>query len=403
MEEQKKDENLPVVIKERSLSNFVQIAKNKLYDAGRRGLKITGATTLAVTGLGVSALSSGAIALAGGAVAIYSGVRALQNVVYKTEPSLMFISRRGANGERAIFQDTRADLAAHMIGYKAAEKAGMMGLQTFVGFSRYKESLKGTPYMQREDGSKVYTQKYSTVTHTVNLKNFEYLEKLGLIEIESREENFKNTGAISKALGIEPKGKKSLLIAEKIGFNNYKSLKEIAQAAISRDEEALNSNKVTLEKVTFRLTDKPIDFEDMFLKVNGARPYESPEERVALGRFLGLFNEKRGILGKRGIDIGKDRLGRDIILYNKKENFADRMQEQLVAGKNRMKADKEDRGTEQKTKAEIQNDLFLEATNSKVDRQAVNEQIQRVTQEFTQRQNNNTQEDRIQNNEDQVK
>ena len=59
MEEQKKDENLPVVIKERSLSNFVQIAKNKLYDAGRRGVKIAGATTLAVTGLGHPALHRG--------------------------------------------------------------------------------------------------------------------------------------------------------------------------------------------------------------------------------------------------------------------------------------------------------------------------------------------------------
>lgn len=196
----------------------------------------------------------------------------------------------------------------------------MMGLQMLVGFSRYKEVLKGTAYEQREDGSKVYMQRYSTDTHTSNLKNFELLEELGLVEIE----------------GIEDKGE-SLLILERLGFKNYRSLREIGKAILNRDNETLQKNKVIMKKVKFRLTDKPIDFEDMFAKINDLKPYKSQEEKRALRRYFGLFREKKGILGTKEIDIGKDRFGRDVIFYGKNPNFATRINEKFKEKKENKK------------------------------------------------------------------
>ena len=99
-------------------------------------------------------------------------------------------------------------------------------------------------------------------------------------------------------------------------------MKEIAKARLSGDKETLEKSAVTPKKVIFRLTDKPIDFEDMYLKINGARKYESRKEKTALRRFFGIFAEKRGTLSKPGIDIKKDALGRNTLIYNAKNNFS---------------------------------------------------------------------------------
>ena len=42
-----------------------------------------------------------------------------------------------------------------------------------------------------ENGNKIYNQKFSTVTHGINLSSIEYLEKLGYIKLDSIEADFK--------------------------------------------------------------------------------------------------------------------------------------------------------------------------------------------------------------------
>lgn len=261
--------------------------------------------------------------LLGWAAFAITGHRSIQNALYKVEPSLMFMSAvRG--GERRIYQDTRINLASKMIGYSNGEKGGMMGLQTLVGFSRYKSMLEGSDYEVGENGEKIYSQKVSTVTHGINLKNIQMLEDLGYIKIDSMEEKFRQN-FVEKALGREPRGLRMLLINEKLGFGNWGDLRKIAKAGLTGDKETLESMRKTFSKVTFRLTDKPIDFEELYKKSLDIKSIEDKKERMALRRLAIVFDSKAGILSTKNIDIGKDAFGRDVIKYGTKESFAARV------------------------------------------------------------------------------
>lgn len=264
-------------------------------------------------------------------VALGTGVRTIQNTLYKTEPSLMFISRK-RNGERQIFQDTRINLATKMKDYNVTEKAGMMGLQTLVGFSRYKENLKGADYEIGEDGEKIYCQKFSTVTHGINLKTLKMIEDLGYIKIDQVEEKFRKN-IIDGILGREPRGLRKLLIAEKLGFRNYGDLKKIAISTLKGDKETLESMKKNFSKVTFRLTDKQIDFDELYRKSANISEIKNKKEQTALRRLSIIFDNKQGIFATRNIDIGKDNFGRDIIKYNTNEPLGKRVERQKVIEK----------------------------------------------------------------------
>lgn len=270
-----------------------------------------------------------------GTVAFIGGVaRTSGNILYKSEPGLMFVTKRKTNGEIQIYQDTRIDLAKNMKGYTAVEKAGMMALQTLVGFSRQKENLKYSDYELGENGEKIYLQKISTVTHGVNLKTLKMIEDLGYIKIDSMEEKYKQT-LIEKALGREKRGSRKLLVTEKIGFKNYGDLKKIFKAAITNDKETLENMKKTFQKITFRLTDKKIDYEELYNKSSNLSEIEDKKERLALKRLAIIFDNKQGILSSKNIDIGKDNFGRDVLKYNTKEPFGRRVERARMLQKQR--------------------------------------------------------------------
>ena len=169
------------------------------------------------------------------------------------------------------------------------------------------------------------------------------------------------------------------MISEKVGFRNWESLKEITRAKVSGDQETLDKNKVMLKKVVFKLTDKPIDFEDMYLKVNGAREFESKDERIATNRFFGIFAKKRGILGKKGVDIKKDLFGRDVLVYNSKESFGEKMEKKLVKGQESLQLKKSGKTPEaiQTENVNAINEVFLNRTGAKVDN-SVKKQVEQL-------------------------
>lgn len=315
--------NALIKVSNNSLKEIGKRAVPKITDGVKRIGKIAGWGTLGLLGFGTMAIGSTPLILIGGTVAIGSFTRAGMNVLYKTEPSLMFVSKK-KNGERRIFQDTRLSLASKMKNYNAIEKAGMMGLQTLVGFSRWKENLKGADYEEGKNGEKIYCEKISTVTHGINLKTLKMIEDLGYIKIDAMEEKFKKN-ILDSILNREPRGLQTLLIAEKIGFKNYDDIKKIARAILRRDKKTLEGMKKTFQKVTFRLTDKEIDFEELYEKSANIAGLKDKKEQIALRRLSAIFDNKQGILSTKNIDIGKDNFGRDVIKYNTKETFGNRM------------------------------------------------------------------------------
>ena len=117
--------------------------------------------------------------------------------------------------------------------YTPEEKGAMMQLQGLVGFSRYKDSLVGSPYSVRPDGTKVYDQLFSTQTHSVNLRTFDAMEKLGFIEIVKKDDKeVVSKIKVPKVVTEEPKETKTKkstkkstskkLNTEKENIDNYK-------------------------------------------------------------------------------------------------------------------------------------------------------------------------------------
>lgn len=335
IEENKRNGNLPVIQKDKKL-----LINGKRADLFRRIGKIVKSTAFGLASLTTAVVGSAVVpyfvpgiigaglgsgVMIGGMIAgikgLYDGAK---NTLYREESDLMFVTKRNTDKSIGIYQNTKFNLAKNMKGYAPEERAAMMQLQGLVGFSRYKDSLVDSSYTVRPDGTKVYDQEFSTQTHSVNLRTFEAMEKLGLIEIVKKD-NMTGRTLFTR----RPKEKKSLLITERIGFDNKRDLKDIKEAILSRDSKKLDSKRRTMEKWTFKLTDKPINFAELYAKYQGLIPCESIEEKQGVRTFCMLFNSKHGILCKKDIDIGKDKFGRDILLYGVDENFATRTDREI--------------------------------------------------------------------------
>ena len=64
------------------------------------------------------------------------------------------------------------------------------------------------------------------------------------------------------------------------------------------------------------------------LKYQGILPTESVEEKRAIRKFCFVLHSQKGILSTKDIDIGKDRFGRALILYDQDRNFKERVYEE---------------------------------------------------------------------------
>ena len=337
MEENKEKENvtenknLPVQSKVPKMSpkaydNLVKFGKSLGLGVGAIGLLVAGA--------GASVLlpiAGNVVGTAGMLAGVWQAVRSIVTATNNLEPSLMFCSKKMGD-ELTISQDTRLNLASKMKGYKIADMGGMMQLQALVGFSRYKENFRqgNAPYTVDENGTKIYDQKISTVTHSINLKTLDALETLGYIKIDKRDPHFTFRGVEAlRDIGYDGKSdRRTFLITEKLGFRNKSGVKNAIKGFVSKDPKVREANSEQLYKYTFRLTDKPIDIEEMMLKYQGLLPTESVEEKRAIRKFCFVLHSQKGILSTKDIDIGKDRFGRALILYDQDRNFKERVYEE---------------------------------------------------------------------------
>ncbi len=368
------NEKLPLISKRNLIDiNNKKISKN-FVDFLRRSGKIAKNITLSGLGIasagvlsvfGVPALPT--IALLG---SVYSGVKAASETIYKSEPSLMFVTRNSGSGEKIISQDA-LKFPSYLRGINVSDKACIMGLQTLIGFQRYKVDAKiNGDRIIESNGKRVYEQEFSTITHSVNLNNLEALAEAGYIEIIKEEEEF-NHIPLEKMIGIKPRPLKSLLIMEKIGFSNTDGLKEIFNAVKKGDKKTLDDLKKSFKKITFRLTDKDFDFEDIYKKVNGYTEYASKDENEELKRLKSIFydSNKRvpGVLSgrmlkiknktriykdrKRKINIKYDKFNRPYLDYNAEESFGERIEREngIVRIDRNIKEKEESKKSKEKT------------------------------------------------------
>ena len=175
------------------------------------------------------------------------------------------------------------------------------------------------------------------------------IENLGYIKIDSIQPEMKQN-LLDKMRGEMPKEKRGLLLLEKIVFRKYDDFKNIVLATIKRDKDSLEKMKKTMQKVTFRLTDKQIDFEELYKKSGNLDEVENKNEKRALTRLAIVFDNKQGILATK-VDITKDRFGRNQIHYSAKEPFGKRMERSIEDTKatffERLKRGVKTRGIEQ--------------------------------------------------------
>jgi len=294
-------ENLPIKLKNNQLAINKRNNKRTINGMKRIG-KIVLSSGIAILGLS-SIPIGGPVAIAGFGLYMTSAVNAGMDIVYKkTNENSMFVQRKNAKGEIYISQSLK-DFKAFkkMKGFNAYEKGAMMGLQLITELQSIKQQFedKGTITEKSRDGeNNVYPQIYSTTTHGVNIDTMEALEKLGYIQIEKK----------------EPKDKSNLFLA-KLGFGQYKEAKE---ALFSKDD----SKKVQMYDITLKVTDKSIDFEEIYksyLDLKGTR--EKSEKTTSIKR-IGIILET---LRKRNIDIVKNDIGETVIDYNAQESFASRV------------------------------------------------------------------------------
>ena len=292
MEDQERNKYLPIEVKNNSLlikdPNTMDRIKKVLKIMGGIGVGLGGIMIGAVSRfIPVPALATAASTLGFGAT-IYGFSGSAINAVFRRDRDLMVDARKKLDGRIYFFQ--KVDSLAYARGLTPYEKAGLMTLNTLIGIGRFQTKLEKKMAIQ-EDGQNIYPQGFGTTTHALNIKNFEILEDLGYIKIDSIED-----------------ARPSSLLVEKMTIGNTAGLRE----SIAKKE------KVAMKKVKFRITDKKLSLTDFYIAYKTGN-YRAPREsRIATV----LFDEKYGILrdnNPRGIAIGYDKYGREIIKYKAKE------------------------------------------------------------------------------------
>lgn len=299
--------NLPIKANQ-SLSSKVNKISLRAKEIAKKVGKCAFYGGITLVGLGASAIGTLPVAIAGFGVLSVGLARGYQNLFYRNQPDLMFSTRKVIHkNSTQITQDAlRLDIMNKIKDFNTMEKGSLMALQTLVGLQRYKKELENTTKFQTDTPEiNVYPKKFHTTTHGINIKNMEVLEKLGYIQID-RENIDNNT-------------KKKLLIVERLGFGEFKTVGDIAKAAIKGDKEFVEKNKKEFRTIEFRLTDKPINFQELYELCNDRS--KDNKLRTPARRLAPIFDKKYGLLKTKKIDIEIDKCGMPKIIYNAEKSF----------------------------------------------------------------------------------
>jgi len=344
MEDQEKNKYLPIAVK----NNSLLIHDPNTSDMFKRILKVMGGIGVGLGGIVLGAVSrfipvpalATAASTVGFATTVYGFSGSAINAVFRRDRDLMFEARKKLDGRFYLFQ--KVDSYSYAKGLTPYEIAGLMTINTVIGIERYQGKLEKKMAIQ-EDGKNVYPQGFATKTHSINIKNFELLEKLGYITIDSEE-----------------KAGKSNLLVEKMTVGNTRGLREGTK----------KKEKVPMTLIKFRITDKKLSLTDFYIAYKTGKYRVPGEARIAKV----LFNEDHGVLrdkNPRGLAVTYDQYGREIIQYKAKRPglSAIRRHPYVVKELERTEANEFLDGIyineKEQAEADIQNRLFEEKMRSK--------------------------------------
>ena len=344
-----KTNNLPIEIK-RNLPIEQKRNNKRTINGIKRIGKIALNTGIAISGAGLITIVGGpAASIVGTGLWMYGGINAGYNVLLNTQKDAMFTTGRNIRGELTLSQDsTNFQAFSKLKGLTPAEKAAVMGLEMFVGMQNLQQQYEDQNKKKipaRDSENNVYPQVFRTLTHGVNIKTIEALEKLGYLQIEKN----------------EPIKRKSLLIFEKLGFKQYEEVKDILKAVLTFDEEKIKGHQKQINEMKFRLTDKPFDLDEIykqFLQVKdtrGINPMRKPIRRI--GILLDILKHKN-------IDIQTDELGMKKINYSAERPFAERVKSEIQS---------QDNGKSFRESLQIQNDIERPDNSQEINQQVAKE------------------------------
>lgn len=300
--------NLGLTIEKRRNVSRINNSLKRIGKIGIQGL-------VAIGGIGIAAIIGGPVGMTVGLGTYIVGANgALKNAIYRREKDMMFITRVNSKGETAIFQDaTNIKMLSQMKGYEPHEKAALMGLQNLVGLQRYKQEFSDKnkkKELSRDSENHVYNKVFSTLTHGINIKTFQALESLGYIQIESLEDK-----------------RSRLLIMERLGFGQYNEAKESIKAMITNNQDAKNKYMRQMKKISFKLTDKPLDLNELYEQYEEVKNTRGNNPNRKDIRRIGIILEA---LKDKNVDISVDKLGISRINYKAKTSLAKRIEQEIA-------------------------------------------------------------------------
>lgn len=311
--------NLPISVNNK-LQNRIKNKIPRLKEISKKIGKCILYGGISFAGLGVAVIGGPALMPLGFASLGIGIAREYQNLLYRNQSDLMFSTRKILHkNSTLISQDPfRFDIMGKMKDFSAIEKGSLMALQTLIGLQRYKKQLENKIKEPSDmPGINIYSKKFHTQTHGINIKNMKALEKLGYIKIDNNLENSES--------------KRKLILFERLGFGETKAVKNIVKAALKGDKKFLESSKKEIQTVEFRLTDKPINFEELYELCNNRQ--EDNQLRTPARRLATIFDKNYGLLKTQSIDIQMDSYGMPTIVYNAKKSFANEMENNKVKSK----------------------------------------------------------------------
>lgn len=285
-------ENLPMIVPE----NQMVIKRNRKRMIEK--VKKIGKFSLDVLVVCGGIMNGSTIALLG--IVPLAAIRGAQNgIMQRIDKNSIFALR----GSSEICQDsTHRKPFKKMKGFNKSEKSAVMGVELMLMLKKMQQQYSDNEKIEKEQSPeqeiKTYPKVISIETHSTNIELLDALNELGYIKKQEK-----------KFL------KNSRLIIERLGFGEVKSAMKAMRSALKKEDRY----KKEIYHYSFKLTDKPLDFEEIYQK------YKESKENDGKSA-INIIGQKFETLRGRNLDIAIDEMGEPQLIENANESFANRVE-----------------------------------------------------------------------------